>query len=269
MIPEIGFTTQVIRRAKWYKYVNEFGLNAIEINRHNSKLHFNLHFLEKVKRYLEGFNLSIHSGTAGIFDDNNSFTRANISILYAELEICKVLGAKQLVFHLNDGLLPNIYKQKLKNVLSYSSEYGIEMLFESNSNLVADYAYDILESFPDLGYVLDLGHLNNGNGNGKLGCTIENFVNNVKHRVVYVHASNNNGFRDEHNGLENGSLDWRSVMCMLDIKKIKKVIIEVSHSNMVESTANLLMGYFSFSNETIKATNNEVISTCCYGELAH
>lgn len=36
------------------------------------------------------------------------------------------------------------------------------MLYESNSALFADYAYDVLESFPELGYVLDLERLNAG-----------------------------------------------------------------------------------------------------------
>jgi hypothetical protein len=49
--PKIGVTTQVIRQAKWYKFIDELGFKAIEINRLNSKLHFNLFFLEKVKRY--------------------------------------------------------------------------------------------------------------------------------------------------------------------------------------------------------------------------
>ncbi|MBI5522193.1 MAG: TIM barrel protein [Desulfarculus sp.] len=269
MTPEIGFTTQVIRKAKWYKYVYEFGLNTIEINRHNSKLHFNQYFLEKVKKYLRGFNLSIHSGTAGIFDDNDSFTRANLAILYAELEICKFLGAKQLIFHLNDGYLDNHNKQKLKSVLSHSNDYGIEMLFESNSNLVADYAYDTLESFPDMGYVLDLGHLNNGNSNKKLGCAVDDFIKNVRDRVVYVHASNNNGYRDEHNDLENGTLEWRSILDMLDITRVKKIIIEVSHSHMVENTLNILKSYFGIAIGEKKSFGNDLNAIYISGDMAH
>ena len=243
MAPVVGITTQIIRKAKWYKYIRELGFDAIEINRRNSKLHFNLYFLEKVKRYTKGFDLSIHSGTAGIFQPYESFTKANLSVLIAEVDVCRILGARQFVFHLNDGILSSENKKRLKPVMAYAADLGVEAMYESNSSLVADYAYDVLESFPELGYVLDLGHLNNGYRNGKLGCEIDEFIRQVKNRVVYVHASNNSGECDEHHGLEDGTLDWRRVLDMLDFSKILKIIIEVRYMEMVENSREELMRY--------------------------
>ncbi len=243
MTPAIGITTQIIRQAKWYKYIGEFGFKTVEINRQNSKLHFNLFFLEKVKKYMKGFDLSIHSGTAGIFQPHESFTKANLSILTAEVDVCSFLGARQFVFHLNEGYISAANKRRLQEVLSYAADSGVEMLYESNSTLVAEYAYDVLEAFPKLSYVLDLGHLNNGYGSGKLGCAIDDFVGQVKSRVAYVHASNNSGRRDEHNGLENGTLAWRHVLDLLDFSKIQKIIIEVRHAHMVEDSAMELTRY--------------------------
>jgi sugar phosphate isomerase/epimerase len=241
--PIIGITTQVIRHAKWYKHVQALGFNAVEINRQNSKLHFNDYFLEKVKRYMEGFNLSVHSGTAGIFQPHESFTRANLAVLAAEVDVCHILGARQFVFHLNDGILSALNKKRLKKVLDFAADQGVDMIYESNSALVADYAYDVLESFPDIGYVLDLGHLNNGYGKGKLGCEIEDFIRHVKDRVVYVHASNNSGTRDEHKGIEDGTLDWRHVLDMLDLSAVSKIIIEVRYLEMVEPSREALNRY--------------------------
>ncbi len=243
MTPAVGVTTQIIRHAKWYKHIRELGSDAIEINRQNSKLHFNLYFLEKVKKYTKGFDLSLHSGTAGIFQAYEPFTKANLAVLAAEVDVCHILGAHQFVFHLNDGILTPENKKRLELVISYAEDMGVKMLYESNSTLVADYAYNVLESFPGLGYVLDLGHLNNGYGRGKLGCGIDEFIRQVKNRVVYVHASNNSGKRDEHNGLENGTLDWRNVLDMLDFSKILKIIIEVRHMDMVENSMRDLMQY--------------------------
>lgn len=244
MIPQVGITTQVIRQAKWYKHVSDLGFNTVEINRQNSKLHFNLFFLEKVKRYMRGFDLSIHSGTSGIFQPRESFTKANLAILTAEVDICSFLEARQFVFHLSDGFMTSANKKRLREVLSYAADSGVDMLYESNSALVADYAYDILESFPELGYVLDLGHLNNGYGSGKLGCTIDDFLRQVRNRVVYVHASNNSGQHDDHSGLQNGTLDWRHVLDMLDVAKLKKIIVEVRDINMVHDSAIELIRYF-------------------------
>ncbi len=243
LAPVVGITTQVIRRAKWYKYIGELGFSAVEINRQNSKLHFNLFFLEKVKRYLKGYDISLHSGTAGVFQQLESFTNANLGVLKAEVDVCRFLGARQFVFHLNDGILSPENKKQLRRVISYAADSGVEMIYESNSALVARYAYDVLENFPELGYVLDLGHLNNGHGNGKLGCEIDDFVQTVRDRVIYVHASNNSGRRDEHNGLESGTLDWRRVLDMLDFSRIQKIILEVRSLEMVETSRMELIHY--------------------------
>lgn len=243
MVPVVGITTQVVQEAKWYKHIAGLGFEAVEINRRNSKLHFNLYFLEKVKRYMEGFDLSIHSGTAGIFQPYPSFTKANLAVLTAELDVCRFLEARQLVFHLNDGILCREDKRRLREVFQYAADLGVDMLYESNSILVADYAYDILESFPQLGYVLDLGHLNNGCGRGELGCEIDVFLREVRNRVVYVHASNNSGQHDEHIGLEEGTLDWRHALDMLDFSIIMKIILEVRSLEMVETSRTALMHY--------------------------
>ena len=239
----MGITTQVIRQAKWYKYVGRLGFEAVEINRQNSKLHFNLYFLEKVKRYLQGLDLSVHSGTSGVFQERDPFTRADLAVLAAEIDVCRFLGAGQLVFHLRDGFLSADHKRRLGEVVSRAFDCGVEMLYESNSTLVADQALDTLGRFPGLGYVLDLGHLNNGHCKGRLGCHLDDFVRQVRNRVVYVHASNNHGFRDEHNGLENGTLDWRRVLGLLDLTRIMKIIIEVRDTDKIAGTAAELVRY--------------------------
>lgn len=242
-LPEIGLASQVVHRAKWYKFIGRLGFKAVEINRQHSKLQFNLYFLEKIKRYMAGFDLSVHSGTSGIFQARESFTGAELAMLTAEIDLCRYLGAGQLVFHLRDGFLSGADKRKLKDVFSRAAEAGVTPLYESNSALTAEYAYDVLDSLPQVGYVLDLGHLNNGRGRGVLGCSVDDFIGQVRDRVVYVHANNNSGFRDEHHGLENGSLDWRRVFDRLDLSRIVKIIIEVRGVEMVDRTAAELTAY--------------------------
>ena len=243
--PAIGITSQVVRQAKWYKYIGKLGFGAVEINRRDSKLHFNMFFLEKIKKYMSGFDLSVHSGTAGIFQACDSFTSANLGILTAEIDVCHYLGAKDLVFHMTDGFLSPGEKKRFREVITHAGKLGISMLYESNSTLKAEYAYDMLDSFPELDYVLDLGHLNNGFGRGELGCGIEEFIDRVKTRVVYVHASNNSGGRDDHLGLNRGTLNWRGILDMLDLSIMRKIIIEVRDMGMVEESRRLLFDYFA------------------------
>ena len=236
MIPKIGITTQVIHESKWYKCLNSLGYETVEINRRNSKLYFDLYFLEKMKRYTRRYDLSIHSGTRGVFHSNASFTNAELAVLTAELDICSLLGVEQFVFHLNCEMLTIENKNRLKEVINYAADLNIMMMYESDSHFTACDTYDVLESFNDIGYVLDIGHLNNSSGKRLLGCGMDDFIQNVKSRVVYIHASNNCGTRDDHFGLENGTLDWEHVLDLLDLSKVFKIIIEVRNIDMVKNS---------------------------------
>jgi sugar phosphate isomerase/epimerase len=242
--PKIGVSTQVIHRSKWYKHVDNLGVDTLEINRRNSKLYFNRYFLEKVRRYLEGFHLSLHSATTGIFQELESFTKAELETLMAEVDICRLIGARELVFHLNQERLSRSTKNRLKRVFSHARSQEVEMLYKSDNPIVADTAHDILNGFPEIGYVLDLGHLNLGLGRDVLGCEIDAFLTLVKERTVYVHANNNDGNTDEHRGLNNGTLDWRQALDCLDLERIRKVIIEVSSATYIEETRKTLEDYF-------------------------
>lgn len=242
--PKIGVSTQVIRRSKWYKNVDHLGVDTLEINRRNSKLYFNRYFLEKVRRYLEGFHLSLHSATTGIFQELESFTRAELETLMAEVDICRFLGARELVFHLDQEGLSRSTRERLKRVLNHAESQDVEMLYESDNPIVADTVNDMFNRFPEIGYVLDLGHLNIGLGRNVLGCGLDAFLTRRKDRTVYVHANNNNGSTDEHLGLNDGSLDWRQALDRLDLGRIRKVIIEVSSSTYIEETRKALEDYF-------------------------
>jgi sugar phosphate isomerase/epimerase len=244
MLPRIGITTQVIRKAKWYKQIKTLGFDTIEINRYNSNLPFDLFFLEKVKQYTHGCELSIHSSTKGVFQTQPSFTEANLTILLAEIDLCTKLGAGHLVFHLSDDLLSKDNKNRLQEVVDYAVYHNIRMMFEPNSYMVARHSYDVLESFPQIGYVLDMSHLNCGLGRGTLGCDLDDFIRNVRHRVDYLHVSNNWGSRDDHNALHQGTLNWHYVLGCLDMSRIDKLIIEVRSMDMVKPTFSTLLTYF-------------------------
>jgi len=47
-----------------------------------------------------------------------------------------------------------------------------------------------------------------------------------KNRVIYIHAHNNNGKIDEHKALSEGTLNWKKILDMLDLTKVKKIISE-------------------------------------------
>jgi sugar phosphate isomerase/epimerase len=243
--PIIGTTSQIIRSSKWYKDVGGLGVNAVEINRRYSKLHLNAYFLEKVNRYLQNMELSLHSATTGVFQELESFTQAELKILQAEVDVARLLGADEVVFHLNGGALHGRNKERLARVIDYAKARGVNLIYESDSALQADLTCNVLETFADIDYALDLGHLNYGHCRNMLGCEIDDFISRVRDRTVYIHANNNCGTRDEHKGLNDGTLDWRRVFSLLDIGRIKKIIIEVRAIEYFQDTLDELRNYLT------------------------
>jgi sugar phosphate isomerase/epimerase len=241
--PVIGATSQVIRLSKWYKSATQLGFDALEINRRDSKLHLSTFFLEKVKRYLRGLEISLHSATTGIFQELDSFSQAELATLQAEVDVSRVLGARELIFHINANRLDARQSRKLRSVIDYAHENGILPIYESNAGMNAKQVFKVLDLFPDVGFALDLGHLNNGWGRNLLGCSMEEFIDSVKHRILYIHANNNDGIGDQHLGLENGSLDWRAVLDRLDVSQIRKIIIEVCASDYLDASRRALQRY--------------------------
>lgn len=238
--PVIGVTTQVIRSSKWYKSATQLGFKSIEVNRRDSKLHLNTFFLEKVKRYLRGLEISLHSATTGIFQELESFSRAELSTLQAEVDVCRILGAGELVFHVNANRLDARQSRKLRPIIDYAHNNGIVPIYESNAGMNAKQVHKVLDLFPNIGYALDLGHLNNGWGRNLLGCAVDAFLDSIKHRIVYIHANNNDGIGDQHLGLDNGTLDWRAVLDRLETDHIRKIIIEVCSADYLDASRRAL-----------------------------
>ncbi|MBN2232097.1 MAG: sugar phosphate isomerase/epimerase [Deltaproteobacteria bacterium] len=243
--PLIGTTSQIITASRWYKGAAALGIPAIEINRRHSELYLNTFYLEKVKRYLRGISLSLHSGTTGVFQELKSFTIAELATLRAEVDVACFLGAKEIVFHLHDALMDNDGRRRLADIIDQAAEYGVRLLYESDSFLRAATACRVLEIFPGLGYVLDLGHLNCGHRTNALGCDLDEFIDRVRQRTVYIHASNNHGTMDEHKGLEDGTLDWRRILDRLDFGRIGKIIIEVRSPEYLDASQKALTHYLA------------------------
>jgi len=87
--------------------------------------------------------------------------------------------------------------------------------------------------------------LNTSIGNKKLGMKLDDFLLKVKDRVVYIHAHNNNGKEDEHKSLDEGTLDWVHVLNKLDLKKVRKIIMECRGGESFRKTEKLLKNYLA------------------------
>lgn len=242
--PKIGLKTSDI----FYDKDDRVGFDILEITSKDSNLMFNVKKILKIKEYLKGKELSFHTQTSRIFSCNNQnlpeFNLAELNIIKAEIITCKILGIKEFIFHLKQEKLTKIEEKIWKEILRFAKKNGVEMIYESNQKFSAEVCLDFLKRFPEVNYNLDLGHLNTAIGNKTLGMDLYRFLDKIKERIVYIHAHNNYGLEDEHNSIDNGTLDWENIFDKLDMSKIRKIIIEVRNTESIIKTKKALENYF-------------------------
>lgn len=129
--------------------------------------------------------------------------------------------------------------QSIEHLYALGEEYGINLALENLPHKYwflmstpAEFMRMYKETNLPIGITLDLGHAN-------LEGQIQPFINQLADKIVHVHASNNDGTDDQHNGVEDGTIDYE--WFAEAIKKIgfdKTVVVE-SMRNVPESIAKL------------------------------
>jgi sugar phosphate isomerase/epimerase len=213
-------------------------LNKVRINQ-----------LKEAKKSL-GLTYSLHAPFAdiNIASPVKPMLDASIKRLKKSLKNANDIDAKMWVFHPGQRtgigqFYPNAdFKQmceSIRELYTEAEEYGLNIALE---NLPAKYWF--LMSTPQefqrlyketnlpIGITLDLGHAN-------LEGQVEPFVNQLADKIVHVHASNNDGSDDQHNGVDEGNIDYN--WFANELKKIgydKAVVVE-SMRKVPESIAKL------------------------------
>jgi sugar phosphate isomerase/epimerase len=245
MRPKIGIKTKNIM----YDGEDRVESDVIELMSYDLNVGFNARKVVKLKEYLAGKDLSMHSQAGHVFGSVDEygvpeFVEAELNVLRAEIVLCKTLGAKELIFHMKHGKLTESEIDSIRSIRNFAKEKGVKMIYESNWGFVAEETLAVLDEFPDLNYNLDLGHLNISLCKDTLGMSVEEFISRIKDRVVYIHAHNNDGLCDQHRSLGDGTLDWRKVFGLLDFDNVRKVMAEVWDPKALLETKNLLEGCF-------------------------
>ncbi|MGY4883981.1 MAG: sugar phosphate isomerase/epimerase family protein [Nanobdellota archaeon] len=242
--PKIGLKTSDI----FYDKEDKIDFDVLEITSKDPKFLFNVKKISKIKEHLKRKDLSFHTQTSRIFSCNNQdlpeFNLAELNIIKAEIITCKILGIKEFIFHMKQEKLTKVEQKIWEEILKFAKKNGVEMIYESNQKFSAEVCLDFLKKFPKVNYNLDLGHLNTAIGNKTLGMDLDKFLDKVKDRTVYIHAHNNHGLEDEHNSIDNGTLDWKQVLNKLDMSKVRKIIMEVRNTEAIIKTKTALEGYF-------------------------
>jgi sugar phosphate isomerase/epimerase len=172
---------------------------------------------EAAKSYDLTFSVHAPFADINIGSPAKPMLAAGLKRLKQSLANANELNAKMWTFHpaqftgISSFYPDGLFKQScesIKELYAVAEEYGVNMALE---NLPEKYGY--LMSTPaefhrlyketnlPVGITLDLGHAN-------LQGQIQPFFDQIADRIVHIHATNNYGIQDEHNGVEEGNIDY-------------------------------------------------------------
>jgi sugar phosphate isomerase/epimerase len=237
--PKIGIKTWDLS----YKGPGKIVSSVLEIASKDYLFGFRRKDLDKIKKLTKGKDLSLHTQTKRVFSDKNKTLRElEIETLRAEILACSYLKARELIVHLKQEKLTKKEIQAFKEILSFAKKNEVEVLYEPNGNFIAKNFLYNLNQFPGLKINLDICHLGMAVKNKTLKMDLVDFLETIRARVVYIHASGYNG-REEHWGLDKSVVDWKVVLDNLDLRKIRKIIIELHHFEEFKKTKEDLESY--------------------------
>ncbi len=185
--------------------------------------------LVNLKETFRGKDLSMHSQLSRIFSCRErgipEFADAEMDILRSEIIIAKIIGIKELNFHMKEAELSKDEIKKFNDIINFAKKQNIEMIYE-NYVCSDETILRILKIFPKLNFCLDIGHLNIAIHSGKFNVDLDEFIDKVKSRLVNIHVHNNNGEKDSHKYLGDGNFSWRDLLDKLKEGNLRKIIIE-------------------------------------------
>lgn len=176
---------------------------------------------------------------------NESFRSLAVSRLKTSLQFAQMMETKLWILHpgTHSGLHYFYPQRDIENCIlsvmelsDMAKRLGISILVE---NMPAMEMFllrgtDDFEQFsklageisPDM--VLDIGHANTTN-------EIESFIGRQGERIKHVHAHDNNGVTDSHNGIGNGTVPWKVVASKLNKSGFGGSLIVESVREVVKS----------------------------------
>ncbi len=203
---------------------------------------------EVAKTY--GLTYSLHAPFAdiNIASPAKPMLNASLKRLKQSLSNANALDAKMWVFHPGQRTgIGQFYPdadyqtmfQSISELYAEAEDYGINIALE---NLPSKYWF--LMSTPQeyqrlyketglpVGITLDLGHAH-------LEGQIKPFMEQLADRIMHIHASNNDGSDDHHNGVDDGTIDYNWFADSLKKIGYDKTVVVESMRKVPESIARL------------------------------
>jgi len=225
----------------------EYPFDGYELKSNVDELKPNIIILLKIRENFYGKDLSLHSQLSRIFSCAErgfpEFAEAEMNILKSEIIISKLLGIKQIIFHMKETPFTNKEIREFNKIIDFAENNEIEMIYENHvcsDNIILN----VLKTFSKVKFCLDIGHLNVAIHNGKFKMDLDKFLEKVKSKLINLHVHNNHGERDEHNSIEDGNFDWKKFLNKLQNSNLKKIVIESRKKEDILKTKELLNNFY-------------------------
>ena len=196
-----------------------------ELNRYNYRAHRD--FLEE-----NGLKSVIHAPFSDINIGalNEKIRRTSLKLIFETLEIAHEMGSLLVVIHPAhksplSGRFPKAYekvqRRSLEEIDRVAEKIGVRVALENMPSFwildgqTPDRIAELVDG-TNLGVTFDIGHLNTTTKN------FDEFIELLKDRIVHAHLSDNDGTKDSHLALGEGTVPWKEVL-----EKLPKVPMSV------------------------------------------
>lgn len=151
-------------------------------------------------------------------------------------------NAKRIIYH--TGFMPKTYSPNewLKNSIEFWTDFTkdklddmqihIENVYEDDFTLMSELVESI--DHPNFSICLDVGHINANSTK-----SLEYWINGLNSKIGHVHLHNNDGFYDNHYGLNKGNIDMLNTLAAL-----KSVAPNASWTLEIVNTEDLIESLF-------------------------
>ena len=180
---------------------------------------------KKLRRQLQecAMGLVIHLPTFVLTADlTESIRKASVDEMLRSMDLSAEMAAEKVVMHPSaiTGLAPLVMdlakgygKESMEKMIAHARNLGLRICLENmfpryRSFFEPAHFSALFDAHPGLEMTLDTGHANIDGGSDR----IFEFIRRHGSRIGHVHASDNQGQRDDHLPIGEGNIDFQGVM---------------------------------------------------------
>jgi hypothetical protein len=190
----IGLSTKCFPRDKWMQGFNKTGLKTVEINFEASEFPSKVvHARNEVKPWNTYFKTSAYSSAGKLFSDNKNLKKSQEQRLLGEVNLCKAVGARELVITLDDEIFHK------RTTVNFVKRLNRRAVFSGVQLLIANNARGRFSNVVDMDFITTQakgsGTCLNVNNLESSGHDWLEYVRPLNTKIKYVHVTCNDSVK--------------------------------------------------------------------------